>query len=332
MRNPEDRLRKVLFSITREYINTKRPVSSKRVLEVTNLNWSGATIRNDMKKLEELGYLYQPHTSAGRIPTDKALRFYLDEILKLSREWREPGLDIDINPSFPVGDLNTILDALARILSKAVSGLTIMTRPKLSNLRIMGAHITPITRDFAVISAVTELGLSSVVPARIDRAYHETFERLLRSLYGKTFGEVMDILNSMRTSEAKDVVKTLMNIFRLLTVGEGPIIRGITELLKEFQSHELEGILRVLENQDAVEKLAREAEDGIKVFVGSENPMNEFRAFAVFVAPYRKSTDRVGSVILVTSKYVPYERIYPMVEFVSNRLTEYLTVASREVM
>ncbi len=334
MKGVEDRLKKVLFSVTKEYIRTRRPVSSKRVLEVTNLDWSGATIRNDMRKLEELGYLYQPHTSAGRIPTDKALRFYLNEILKIRVERLETGFDIDLNPSFPIGDLNTILDVLARILSKAVSGLVVMTRPKLSNLRIMGIYITPITHDFAVVSAVTELGLSSVVPVRTGEMNLEAFERLLRLFSGKTFGEVIEALRTFETQneDLTDAIRTMSNVFKLLTIGEGPIVRGVTELLREFQGHELEGVLRVVEDQGAVEELAREAEDGLKVFVGSENTLEVFKQFAVFVAPYRKASERVGSVILITSKFIPYERVYPMVEFVSNRLTEYLTVASRGVM
>jgi len=334
MKRMEERLRKVLFSVTREYIKTRRPVSSRKVLDVTNMDWSGATIRNDMKRLEEMGYLYQPHTSAGRIPTDRALRFYLDEILKMRETWKEENLGIDLSPNFPIGDLSTILDALARIVSRAVSGLVVMTRPKFSDLKIMGVYSTPITKDFAVVSAVTELGLSSVVPIKSSGIDLESLERLLRLFSGRTFREVFEILNGMEIEDEdlREAMKTVRNVLKLMMLGEGPIVRGIAELLKEFQGRELEGLIRVIEDQGMVEEIARRADGGLRVFIGSENEIEALRPFSVFVAPYRKSSLRIGSVILITSKYVVYERIYPMIEFVSNRLTEYLTVTSREVM
>ncbi|MDD5743500.1 MAG: heat-inducible transcription repressor HrcA, partial [Mesotoga sp.] len=85
---------RVLYCISREYISTGKPVSSKQVLEHSNLNFSSATVRNDMRKLEFLGYINQPHTSAGRVLTDKGLRFYLDSIKSISRDLQESNVAI----------------------------------------------------------------------------------------------------------------------------------------------------------------------------------------------------------------------------------------------
>ncbi len=329
-----DRLRKVLFSVTREYILSRRPVSSKRVLEVTDIKRSGATIRNDMKKLEEMGYLYQPHTSAGRIPTDKALRFYLDEVVEMESEMRKESFEVDMSPSFPIGDFETLIKALATILSRMAKGLVVMTKPKFSSLRIMDVHVTPITKNFSVVSAVTELGLSSVVPVRMIVEEVPIFERVLKMFVGKTFEDVSKMLETieMRDESVRNVVETLKNVLKILSIEEDFVVRGISELASTLKGQEFLEVIKMVEDRKKIEEISSGVDENMRVFIGSENPIEGFENLATFVAPYRKGDLKVGSVVLMTSKYVPYERIYPMVEFVSNRLTEYLTVASREVI
>ncbi len=330
MRRDESRIYKVLFSAVRDYIKSKRPVSSKRILEITKLSWSSATIRNDLKRLEELGYLYQPHTSAGRIPTDRGLRFYLDEMLKLQNGIRRDDLGIDMVQRFPVGDLEMILTALTRILASAGKGLAIVTKPSLEKMRLVKVSVTPIGDEYSVVSVITELGVSRVIPVpKMSDLMSKAVERFFNVFSGKTLAEMVEAINqfvpdSARAREIVDVAKSIID----MATSEGRVIyKGIYELLKG-SNHSVEDVVRILEESTKFEEFL-EGIDDMRVFIGSESPLDETKSFSLFVSPYKKDRDITGHVAMITDRFVEYEKIYSLVEFMANRLTEYLTVVSR---
>ena len=331
MKRDEDRMYKVLFAAVREFIKTKRPVSSKRILQVTNMPWSGATIRNDMRRLEEMGYLYQPHTSAGRIPTDKGLRFYLEEIKDMRDLFREESLGIETYQRFPMGDLETILDAVAKVLSKATSGVAIIERPSFGNLKLLKTHVIPFGEDQAIIAVITDLGLSRVVPiSRIDGLNMKALERLFDLFVGMSLSEIMEGFEKYKPSSGDQamILEVAKGVLRFIIGTPRIVYKGLYEVLREH-GQDIEKLVMVLESSAGLERVFRSVERGVRVFVGEENPMKELRSFSTFVAPYFKGEDLVGHIGLITGKFVEYERILPIMEFVSSRLTEYLTVTTR---
>ncbi len=330
MKRDESRMYKVLFSVVRDYIKEKKPVSSKRVLEITELDWSSATIRNDLRRLEELGYLHQPHTSAGRIPTDLGLRFYLDEMIKLRGDIKKEDVGIDLTQRFPVGDLEMILTALSRILASTGKGIAVVTKPSLEKMKLVRVSVTPIGEEYSVVSVITELGISRVIPIpRISDEMSKAVERFFDVFSGKTLFEMINAINSFtpETPEAMEIVNIAKSIIEIAT-SEGRIIyRGIYELLKE-SNQSVEKVVKILEESTKFEEILESVED-LRVFIGSENPIEDMRNFSLFVSPYKKGRNIIGHIAMITGKFVEYERIYSLVEFMSNRLTEYLTVVSR---
>ena len=330
MRRDESRMYKVLFSVVRDYIKERRPVSSRRVLEIAKLDWSSATIRNDLKRLEELGYLYQPHTSAGRIPTDRGLRFYLDEMIKLRGDIRKEDVGIDLTQRFPVGDLEMILTALSRILASAGKGIAVLTKPSLERMKLIRVSVTPIGEEYSVVSVITELGVSRVVPIpRISDEMSQAVERFFDVFSGKTLSEMIEAINSFipETPEALEIVDIAKSIIEIAT-SEGRIIyKGTYNLLRE-SNHDIGNVVKTLEESSRFENLLENVRN-LEVFIGEENPIEEMRSFSLFVSPYKKGSSIIGHVAMITGKFVEYERIYSLVEFMSNRLTEYLTVVSR---
>jgi heat-inducible transcriptional repressor len=330
MKRDEGRMYKVLFSVVRDYIKRKKPVSSKRVLDITELNWSSATIRNDLKRLEELGYLYQPHTSAGRIPTDKGLRFYLEELLSLKEEFKKEDMGIDISQRFPIGDLEMILNAIARILSKAGKGLAVVTKPSLEKMRLVRVTTAPIAEKHIAVAIITELGISRVIPVpRIEGVIGEAIERFFNIFSGRTLYEVVQSIS--RFVPDNEGTKVIIDVARAIVdiaMSEGRVVyKGVYELMKE-SNHGVEGVVKILEETRKLENLLKNIEK-TGVFIGTENEIEEFRNFSLFVSPYFKDKEIVGHVALITDKFVEYERIYSLIEFTANRLTEYLTVTSR---
>lgn len=330
MRGNEDRLRKVLFSVVRDYIERKKPVSSRRVLEITELSWSGATIRNDLKKLEEMGYLYQPHTSAGRIPTDKGLRFYLEEMLKIRKELKKDDIALELSQRFPIGDLEMILSALAGILARSAHGLAVFTKPSMEKMRLVRVHVTPIGEEYAAVSVITELGLSKVIPVpKMDEKIIEALEKLLNLFSGRTISELMEAMRSFKaeTEEGRIVAEIVDGVLRMATSEGRVIYRGLYEIIGA-SNQKMADVVKILEDSKKLEEFL-DGIDELEVFIGSENPLEELKDFSTFAAPYRKGNEVVGHVALITDRFVEYERVYSIVEFTSNRLTEYLTVASR---
>jgi len=330
MRRDEERIYKVLFSIVKEYIKTKKPVSSKRVLQVTNLNWSGATVRNDMKRLEEMGYIFQPHTSAGRIPTDKGLRFYLNEVVKLGKKEKEQ-VELEATQRFPMGDLDSILSAISKILSKGTGGLSIVTKPNMENLKLLKGYVTPVGEDMAVITVVTELGISKVVPiSRVDKRMLGALEKLMNLFSGMYISDVMTKIENFKPKgrEEESFIELTKGIFRLMLSEDRIIYSGMYEIVKN-KAGKIEPLIKVLETPRTLDKLFKKVKRGLVVFIGEENPIKELKNFSTFVVPYYKGRDLVGHIALITDKFVEYGRIVSSVEFIANRLTEYLTVTSR---
>lgn len=330
MRRDEGRIYKVLFSVVKDYIKNRKPVSSRRILEITDLNWSSATIRNDLKRLEEMGYLQQPHTSAGRIPTDKGLRFYFEEMKKIREEFRREDMGIELSYGIPIGDLEMIIGAVSRILSKVGKGLSIVTKPSLEKLRIVRVIVAPIGEDHVGVSIITELGISRVVPMRkLDDEVLLAFERFLGMFAGKTMDEVMEALEKFRTSDERveAVVKMTRAVMGVAVSEERIVYRGVYELMKS-SNHGVEEVVKILEEGKRLEDFLKNVEK-TRVFIGSENELEELKSFSMFVSPYFKGDEIVGHVALITDRFVEYERIYHLVDYTANRLSEYLTLASR---
>ena len=123
----DERKKKILSSVVEDYIESAEPVGSKTLVEKYHLDYSSATIRNDMKELEEEGYLEQPHVSAGRIPSTKGYRYYVDNLMK-ERKLSMVDIDYINNTLSGYGDVDDIFEQVADVVSKVLSTPTVITR------------------------------------------------------------------------------------------------------------------------------------------------------------------------------------------------------------
>ena len=118
----------ILYAIIQEFITIKKPVSSKKILEISNLDCSSATIRNEMKKLEEMEYIKQPYTSAGRIPTDKGYRFYVECLKDMKAIQTTMSTDIELMDEFKYNNIEELLAYFSVFLAKWTGGLAILLK------------------------------------------------------------------------------------------------------------------------------------------------------------------------------------------------------------
>lgn len=330
-----ERQKKILYCVVREYILTKKPISSEHVLNVSNLSCSGATVRNDLRKLEYLGYLYQPHTSAGRIPTDKGFRFYVDETLKLAKDYAQKSHQVNVRYPMTYGDMEKILEGATIALARMTRGAVVLEKPDTARLKLLRAIVTPITSDHYLVSVITELGLIKFMPFRtfggVDHVRLEALlnhvlkGRSIESLSGEIFegdwDESLIDLSEELISSLKDDLRNSM-----IKVGLDVLVSS-----ENFNIDEIRSLSKFLSDDASIKSFLSKVSETPAIFIGSEHGIEGMGRFSIFIDSYRKADEPMGKVLVVTSKVVKYEEIMNVLTYVTSRLTEYFTIVTREV-
>jgi len=326
---------RVLYCVSREYISSGKPVSSKQVLEHSNLKFSSATVRNDMRKLEFLGYIYQPHTSAGRVLTDKGLRFYLDSVRTITEDLQESNVAIAIRQTSVVGDVEHLLQGMTRILARAVSGFVVIEKPKFDGLLVNSVAISKITDGYLNVSIVTDLGVSLNTTVFVGTSDFDisSFQRYVNmAVVGKNIGEIRKGIRNVELRydqwhdrRFQDIIHFLQSIFEKENE-EKYYKYGLEFIISNdhLDSSDISGLVRSVENPRNLELLLSSFGefDDYRVFIGDEVGRDELKNFAVFASPYTRKNEKIGYVFIISPKLTYYEKINAYLNFSINRLSE----------
>jgi len=340
-----ERQERVLYCVVKEYIIRRTPVSSSRVLEVSNIKYSSATIRNDMKKLEYLGYLYQPHTSAGRVPTDKGYRFYVDSIKSLKENSMGSETELDTHHTFEFVDPSIILKRAAKILAYAFRSVVAIERPRREYLRIQRIILYPLTKFHVLMTVLTELGLHVTRVVKLPKGMdvselNELAEMLNKGLFGKTLDQVKKAVSKYEPESNIWYDHRAESIFHLMftlveqEMKEGFEKDGLQYMIgcDQLTQQDLKGLSSILSDdgrlRDLVERLFNDR--GVKIYIGSEHGVRELRNYSMVLAGYRRKDRIIGKMLVILPKAVPYEKVLGYTEYMANRLTEFFS--SEEVL
>jgi heat-inducible transcriptional repressor len=330
-----ERKSKVLSAVVQTFIGNPEPVGSRLVTKRYSFGLSPATIRNIMADLEDAGFLMQPHTSAGRIPTDKGYRFYVDS-LQLSSSNMESRAAQTIRRRLESirDDVNQLLNESARTLSDMSSylGFAIPVRPDGTTLnriqlyRYHGKKIVAvlITNEGLVSNKILDkdFGLSQRELNRISEFLNSEFS-------GRTVDEIRRLLKS-ELSREKNLVDVLMSraarICReALAFPEGDIIfSGMAGLIRLPElSERIEILTGAIEEKYRILKVLDDlsATGDVSVIIGSENPDQEMQGLSVVMARYKQGEHSVGSVGMIGPTRMDYSKTIPMVELMARILT-----------
>ncbi len=329
-----ERQRQILYCVVSEYIRNHEPISSKKVLSSSNLTWSGATIRNDMNRLMKTGYIYQPHTSAGRVPTDKGLRFYVDELLKIKSNVKIKSTSVETVTKFPIGDLEKILTGAGKLLSSSTNSLVIIQKPSPLKLKIKRVVITPVTNTFSVINIVTTLGLGASIP--IQHGPIEDFhsiENILNSALSNTnlsdFREnVKEVLSKSYNYNSVDKAFLELSEKIISETYEDYILEGLQNIVNFVKPNKVSEVLRVI-SSDNFSKRVFLLENG--VHIGKEHGIAGLEDFSIVLASFLAENIDIGRVAVVFEKYQNYDSIIDNLIYIVNRLGEYFTIVGRNV-
>ncbi len=343
-----DKDKKVLHLVVENFVRHGRAVSSGAIFEGQRIAASPATLRNIMAKLEGMGFLAQPHTSAGRVPTDKGLRHYVGGLLaaKALPEKRIPMIQED----FPqrTSDFDSLLIQASRILADSSDNLGFVISPhifrlpferlrfvKISDRRVLAILVTP----FHMVLTETLESSSPLTQADLDRAS----QYVSQNFPGRTIMAVRDaLLHDLPAHRNKyeDSLTKLLDLLKgSLDKGAGDdriFLQGTSRLLGKaelFDMARLRALFRSFEEKAALVRLLSDfiSLDRVKVLIGSEANFPDVEDCSLVLSHYGYSNQVLGTLGIIGPKRIPYERIIPLVDRMAKRVSMAITVTGREV-
>jgi heat-inducible transcriptional repressor len=326
-----ERERKILQAIMMDYIQSAEPVGSRTVSKKYKMGLSPATIRNVMADLEEMGFLIQPHISAGRVPTDRAFRFYVDSILqvrkltKVDRDWIETSLQ---DEKLDVNEMMKRASSLLSLLSKQTG---VVLAPRFGSNIFKHIEFIKLREKRILVIIVSKSGeaqnkiIESDEPMNQDEL--DKYSRYLTEIMGGlSLGEAKRrIVEEMK--QEKVLFDKLM--YRALQLSQKALedeaagdvyIEGQTNIIQSPEFADLEkmrALLLAFEEKTKIVKLLDKAlfAHGIQIFIGAENELNEMRDCSVIAAPYTKENFTLGTLGVIGPMRMDYSIIIPIVDF-----------------
>lgn len=336
----QDRKMKILQAIIRNYLETGEPVGSRTISKYTDLKLSSATIRNEMADLEEMGLIMQPHTSAGRIPTDAGYRLYVDNMLGTERR------QVDEMKSMLVEKqdrLENLLQQVARLLAANTNYASMISSPMMSRNKIKFIQLSQVDDDniLAVIVLEGNLIRNRVIPVEGPLGAEQMLKLnmlLNTNLCGLPIEEItLGLIESIKrdagihTEIVSDVFDAAAEIVRkeedlkIYTSGANNIFR-YPELADHRKASE---IISDFEEKQALTSIVQESladsgssENGIQVYIGNEMPVASMRDCSVVTATYDLGDGMKGTVGIIGPRRMDYERVVDVLRHIMQQLDD----------
>lgn len=332
-----DRERKVLGMLVRSYIATASPVPSRTLAQALRGRWSAATIRNVLAALEAEGYLWQPHTSAGRIPTDAAYRLYVDEFVRKGPLSEEESGRIGLDLSGLAEDLDAMLERASELLAaftrQAAVG-TASARPLgLRFIRLFPAD----TRHAVLLVAAASGGMTSEVVDLPDGVTDEDLERVATRVNTMAAGRRYEDVAAIRVDEAdprpdarllRAVVGRVQDALEAMRETR-VALHGAQYLFEqpEFQSVEsIQPLMQTFEEREALaELLGRDLGRGVMILIGGEIDNASMSECSVVAANFMAGSCAMGAVGIIGPKRMQYARMMSLVDAVAGAMSRALS-------
>ncbi len=335
-RRKETILKEVVF----RYITTGTPVGSATICENLNLSISPATIRNELSKLEEMGYLYHPHTSAGRVPTTMGYRYYVDSLAGRTRLRKEEKEAVLALFSAKSREMERTLQEATDLLSRITHSLAMVIAPPLRRSTLKHVDLVPLNERLVLLVIITNTGRVEKELLEMEEPMpHETLRKaqnyLNRRLRDRTFEELegLDPGSSRLPAQVHPLINRIYREIKdMLTreESEGVFIMGKANLVRAHEKKEdierIEQLMEALEQQCFILSLVREVvnEKQLLVRIGSENLLEELKGFSLVATPYTVDEDQLGTIGVLGPVRMDYARIIPAVDFLARSLSKSL--------
>ncbi len=323
----------VLKAVIDQYVRMAEPVGSSHVAATGEIQASTATIRHEMAALEQEGYLTQPHVSAGRVPTDRGYRYYVDNISSPNPLGSEHFFQLQSFFDHVKGELEDLLQDTSRLLSSLTNFTSVVTTPPAQSVVIKHVQVVGISASLGMVIVVGSDGslekeiFEITEDARdLDLRSVEISNYISSELRGKTLGEIDDV--PLDNPALEPLLSTVKNAIR--TLGEGTTeelyVNDVYKVASAFLAADKVGkILETLEQQILVVSLMKSMlVKGQSVSIGNEIGVPSLSECALVIAPYELDGRRVGSIGVIGPTRMNYPLALAAVEQVSKRIGRHL--------
>lgn len=337
----DERKMKILQAIIRNYLETGEPVGSRTISKYTDLNLSSATIRNEMADLEELGYIIQPHTSAGRIPSDKGYRLYVDNMMKeKEQELKSKEKEVDDMREFlneKVDKVETLLKNMAKMLANNTSYAAMISAPQVHKNKLKFIQLSQVENHKMLCVIVLE---GNIIKNKIIDVKEEIDnETLLKlnilfnsNLNGLTLEEInLGIISKMngQAGNQLDLARSVLDAVAEAISAEDNLeiyTSGATNIFRYPElsdSNRAKELISTFEEKQLLSSLIDSGdEDGqqIKVYIGEETPVQTMKDCSVITATYELEEGVHGTIGIIGPKRMDYEKVVDTLKDIKDKL------------
>lgn len=316
----------ILKAIIKTYLETGEPVGSRTISKYTDLNLSSATIRNEMSDLEELGYIVQPHTSAGRIPSDKGYRFYVDQIMQEKEEEFTEIKDLMLKR---VDRVELLLKQMARILAQNTNYAALISAPQYHRNKLKFIQLSKVDDGKLLVVIVVEGNMikNTMIPISqqlSDEGLLNLNILLNNALNGLTIEEInLDVISRLKEQAGihSEVVDRVLNeVAEAIRADDDDLqiyTSGATNIFKypELSDGEMASrLIGTLEQKELLQELvddvnSSESSSGIQVYIGEEAPVQTMRDCSIVTANYELGEGLRGTISIIGPKRMDYEKV-----------------------
>ena len=333
-----ERKEKILDAIIRNYLETGEPVGSRTISKNSDLNLSSATIRNEMSDLEEDGFIIQPHTSSGRIPTDKGYRFYVDHMLKQIDEREKKVSEREELIIEKMDKVDAMMENMAKVLANNTNYATMVTTPKSLGNKIKFVQLSLLEDKQLLLTVVSDK--NRVINKILDVEEDVNQEMIVRlnvalntALAGLTLEEINLGVITALTKQAGKMEHLVNEVMQAITEAIATeeqmkiYTSGATNIFKYPELSDKERaskLLTTLEEKSQLTELVKDGDDntGIQVYIGSETPIQEMKDCSVVTATYELEDGFKGTIGIIGPKRMDYERVVETLRDVKEQIKD----------
>jgi heat-inducible transcriptional repressor len=332
----DERKLKILKIIIDDFIHTAHPVGSRTIAKKYPIVISSATIRNEMADLEDLGYLTQPHTSSGRVPSDLGYRLYVDSLVnerKLGQDQMELVKKLLLNNLIETED---IAKQAAKLLSELTGGVAAITMPQFKKSRLSNVKLVKINDSKVLLIIVADSGIVKTLQLSLSNTTQDVLDLISDRLILRLEGSSIEDINVRNLNMIKSDLPQYEDVFDYLI----PIMRNILDEIDEKDVY-VEGVNLILDNAefkdvDAARKVLDMLADresvygvlkttdgrGISIKIGAEVGIEDLGNCSVVTGVYRFNGKNIGNVGVIGSKRMDYSNAISAVNYVRETLSE----------
>ncbi|WP_313756352.1 heat-inducible transcriptional repressor HrcA [Tissierella sp.] len=340
----DDRKLRVLYAIINSYVNSAEPIGSRTITKQYDLGVSSATIRNEMSDLEELGYLNKPHSSSGRVPSDKAYRLYVDEILKK----KKPKIDLIKKDEIKrilareSREIEQLIQNSAKVLSSITSYTALAISPQLKGSRIKHIQLIPIDNLQILMVLVTNTGVVKNSIFKLNKAIPEEQTIIISNflndkLKGLSIDEIGEEISDGIIREIYDYKTIIDGIIPIISQSMDDVDNvdlyadGITKILDFPEYRDLEkakSFISFIEDKDLVVELLlnNSLSQDIEITIGNENIYDAIKDCSLITTTYKLGNKTIGKIGIIGPTRMDYLALMNIMHLFSVNITEIINM------